>query len=107
MLDEYASCDIYVDSDDHDLVRRSLSSTLGIKGETRLKVGAVEISIAHNDYETGGEGFLDWWTVIECSATHDAAPKSVVSSVQAVLDALRGSRIRALPSCYFEDELDF
>jgi hypothetical protein len=106
MLDEYESCDVYVDSNDHVLVHRLLSAASS-QTEMQNRVGDIEISVAHNDYESGGEGFLDWSTVVECTAIREATPQSVVSAVQAVLNALREAQIRAIPSCYFEDELDF
>ncbi|GGT54277.1 hypothetical protein GCM10010271_67680 [Streptomyces kurssanovii] len=106
MMDDYENCDVYVDSDDHVLVRRLLS-VIDSQTEMQNRVGDIEISVAHNDYESGSEGFLGWSTVVECTAIHEAAPQSVVSAVQTVLNAFREARIRALPSCYFEDELDF
>jgi hypothetical protein len=103
---DYEDCEVYVDSDDYDLVRQLLSVD-GLDAETQDSVGGIEVSIAHNDYESGGEGFLGWPIVVECTANRAAAPQSVVSAVQSILNALSEARIRALPSCYFEDELDF
>lgn len=105
----YADCDVYVDSDDRDDLRDLLMAIAPERPvrQSEIAFDGLSVRIAHNDYETGGEGnFLQWSTVLECAATPDAAPREIVASVQSILSALKSAGIRALPSCEFEDELN-
>ncbi|GAA4919711.1 hypothetical protein ACFPM3_00455 [Streptomyces coeruleoprunus] len=104
----YESCDIYVETDD----RCALSGLLLELTESKtaregsLIIGRVAVSVAHNDYESGGvAGFLGWGTVIECAAVPGASYEEVAGSVRRLLGFLEKHRLQAVPVCQFEEDL--
>lgn len=110
--DSSLDCSIYVDSENREAIFRCVEQSLGggVERYRKIETSALELYVAHNDYEIDlvrSSDFICWPSVLECTQPSGSSAAEFMDAIGRCLDALWKAPFRAVAACDFEDRLPY